>query len=86
MKKNNHYRRWFAQGSMGVLLTGAGACMMIEAGFYKHSDPGIWQWIAAGTASLIVLIAGLTLFVDSIRYRMYYEMERDREHKPTDKP
>lgn len=85
IKKNDYYRRWLAQGTMGVLLTGAGACMMIEAGFYKHSDPGIWYWIAAGTGSLIVLVAGLTLFVDSIRYRMYYELEQDRVHKTRDK-
>lgn len=67
MTKNK--KRWFIQGTLGIILAGAGASMLIEAGFYKHSDPGLWKWVAAGTLSLIVFMAGLVLMIDSIRYR-----------------
>lgn len=66
---NKNRRRWFLQGTIGILLTGAGVSMLIEAGFYKHSDPGLIQWVLAGTLSLIVFMAGLVLMIDSIRHR-----------------
>ncbi len=79
---NKIYRRWFTQGTIGILMTGAGISMVIKAGFYKHTHPDNWKWIAAGTVSLIVLMSGLVLFVDSIRYRIRYEDEvRDKNDK-----
>mgnify|MGYP000680692637 CR=1 FL=1 len=75
--QNDFFRRWFLQGTIGILLTGAGICMIGEAGFFKHSNPPLWEWVAAGTGALIVFMAGLTTFVGSLKYRIYYEMETD---------
>ena len=66
---NQNKKHWFLQGTIGILLTGAGVSMLIEVGFYKHSDPGMILWVLAGTISLIVFMAGLVLMIDSIRYR-----------------
>ncbi len=66
---NKNKKRWFLQGTIGILFAGAGVSMLIEAGFYKHSDPGMIQWVLAGTLSLVVFMAGLILMIDSIRYR-----------------
>lgn len=66
---NTNKRRWFIQGTIGILLVGAGVSMLIETGFYKHTDPGTMRWILAGTLSLIVFMSGLILMIDSIRYR-----------------
>lgn len=80
--KNSFFRRWFIQGTIGVLLTGAGICMVVEAGFYKQSNPETWKWVAVGTGALIVLVGGLTLYVESLKYRVFYELETKEElHK-----
>lgn len=73
--KNLNYRRWFIQGTIGILLLGSGLCMFSEAAFYKHSHPPFWNWVFVGTGSLIVLMSGLVLMVDSVRFRIKYDLE-----------
>ncbi len=75
---NPNYRRWFIQGTIGILLFGSGICMLVEAGFYKHTGPANWKWVVAGTFSLIVLMGGVILMVDSIRYRIAYDQEKNK--------
>jgi hypothetical protein len=75
---NANYRRWSIQGTIGILLFGSGICMLMEAGFYKHTEPAMWKWVMVGTFSLIVLMSGLILMVDSIRYRMAYDQEKNK--------
>ena len=77
--KNSFFRRWFIQGTLGVLLTGAGICMVIEAGFFKQTNPPLWEWVAVGTGALIVFIGGLCLYVESLKYRLFYELETKEE-------
>ncbi|MFK7933443.1 MAG: hypothetical protein AB8G22_08025 [Saprospiraceae bacterium] len=77
--KNSYFKRWFIQGTIGVLLTGAGICMIGEAGFFKHSDPPFWEWVVVGTGALIVFMGGLTVFVGSLKYRIFYELETNQE-------
>lgn len=67
MIKDN--KRWFIQGTIGILLTGSGLCMVVESAFYKHISPDSYFWIFAGTGSLIIFMAGLILMIDSIRYK-----------------
>jgi hypothetical protein len=59
--------RWLSLSVAGLLLTGAGICMCIDAGFVR-SRGGEWFWY--GTFSLVVFQSGLCLMIDSIRYRM----------------
>ena len=73
---NRNFFRWFIQGTVGILLTGAGISMVVEAGLYKHTHPPLLIWMGAGTLSLIVLMAGLILMIDSLRYRIRYDEEK----------
>lgn len=64
--QQNRKRRWLLQAVGGLVLTGAGLSMAIEAGFRK------WQgepWILFGTISLFIFQSGLCLVADSVRFR-----------------
>jgi hypothetical protein len=61
MLKNNTIR-WLAQSTLGLLLTGAGLCMAIDAGFQKQLAK---PWWAYGTLALVVFNAGLCLVIDA---------------------
>lgn len=64
--KNKSGIRWFLQAVGGLLLTGAGLSMAIDAGITK-SQGGEWFWY--GTGALIVFQGGLCCMIDSIRYK-----------------
>ena len=59
--------RWFVQSVAGLLLTGTGLCMTLDAGFARFAGEA---WIAYGTASLVVFQAGLCLIIDGVRFRL----------------
>lgn len=58
--------RWLIQSVSGLLLTGSGLCMTIDAGFSRFAGD---EWFWYGTGGLIVFQAGLCLAIDSLRYR-----------------
>lgn len=58
--------RWLIQSVTGLLLTGAGLSMAIDAGISKMQG-GEWFWF--GTGALIVFQAGLCLLIDSVRFK-----------------
>lgn len=58
--------RWLIQSVSGLLLTGTGLSMCIDAGLNKLSDEP-WFWY--GTAGLVVFQAGLSLVIDGVRFR-----------------
>jgi hypothetical protein len=58
--------RWLIQSVSGLLLTGTGLSMCIDAGVNKLSgEPWFWY----GTAGLVVFQAGLSLVIDGVRFR-----------------
>jgi hypothetical protein len=59
-------KRWIIQAVSGLLLTGSGLSMAIDAGISK-SQSGEWFWY--GTGALVVFQAGLCLVIDSTRFR-----------------
>jgi len=59
-------KRWLIQAVSGLLLTGSGLSMAIEAGLSKMQG-GNWFWY--GTIALIVFQSGLCLLVDSVRFK-----------------
>lgn len=65
--RNKDLLRWFIQSVSGLLLTGAGLCLAIDAGFSRASG-GDWFWY--GTFSLVVFQAGVCLMIDSVRFRI----------------
>ncbi|MCS5490229.1 hypothetical protein [Algoriphagus limi] len=59
-------KRWFIQSVSGLLFTGTGLSMCIDAELNKLSgDPWFWY----GTTGLIVFQAGLSLVIDGVRFR-----------------
>jgi len=66
MMKNNTKLRWLIQSASGLILTGAGLSLAIDAGISKMQG-GEWFW--NGTFALIVFQAGLCVVIDSVRYK-----------------
>lgn len=66
MKKNKSQIRWVLQAAFGLILTGSGLSLAIDAGITKLQG-GEWFWY--GTGALIVFQAGLCLVIDSTRFR-----------------
>jgi hypothetical protein len=58
--------RWILQASLGLLLTGAGLSMAIDAGIIKFQGG---DWFYYGTSSLLVFQSGLCLVIDATRFR-----------------
>ena len=54
---------WF--GGLGSALLGFGLSAIVESGFLKHSDAENWQWIVAGTLSLITIMTGINFLFES---------------------
>ena len=66
MKKNKSQSRWVLQAAIGLILTGSGLSLAIDAGITKLQG-GEWFWY--GTGALIVFQAGLCLVIDSTRFK-----------------
>jgi hypothetical protein len=65
MKKNTRLK-WLALAVGGLLLTGAGLSLAIDAGISKMQGG---EWFGYGTLALIVFQAGLCCLIDSVRYK-----------------
>jgi hypothetical protein len=64
--KNKSTTRWVLQATSGLLLTGSGLSLAIDAGMNKMQG-GEWFWY--GTAALVVFQAGLCLVIDAARFK-----------------
>lgn len=58
--------RWISQAVAGLLLTGSGLSMAIDAGFTKFQGG---EWFYYGTFAIIVFQAGLCLVIDAPRHK-----------------
>lgn len=70
---SKHYRNWLIQAPLGLVLIGFGACLIAESAMLKASGAVWTQWVLAGTGSLCVFNAGLSIFGNSILERVRYE-------------
>ena len=59
--------RWFIQSVAGLLFTGTGLCMTIDAGFARFTGN---EWFWYGTFALVIFQAGLCLIIDGVRFRI----------------
>jgi hypothetical protein len=64
---DNERARWLAKSVGGLLLTGAGLCLSIDAGLGRANGQ---PWFIYGTAALVVFQSGLCLMIDSLRHRI----------------
>ena len=69
-KKSGTKRKWLIKGGVGSALFGFGLCCLLESGFLKHADSPTIYWVAAGTASLIIVLSGLNILIDAVRLRI----------------
>ena len=74
---DRHYRTWKTLAPLGLLATGLGASGVGQSTLLKGRGAPTWKWVAAGTASLVALNAGLCLFGDAVKHRALYEWARD---------
>lgn len=58
--------RWLLQAAIGLLLTGSGLSLAIDAGLTKAAGG---EWFYYGTGALIVFQAGLCLVIDAPRHK-----------------
>ena len=70
MKDSNYtkaqlQKRYWWFGGIGTALLGFGLSALVESGFLKHSNAEPWQWIAAGTISLILIMTGMNYLFES---------------------
>ena len=54
---------WFGGSGTGIL--GFGLSALVESGFLKYGEAAPWQWIAAGTGSLILIMTGINFLFES---------------------
>jgi hypothetical protein len=60
-------KRWLIQSTSGLLLTGSGLSIAIEAGLQKLSGE---PWVILGTLGLVLFNSGLCITIDAgIRYQ-----------------
>jgi hypothetical protein len=57
-----HKTKWLVFAPLGLATIGAGASMVHWAGSLKDQNVSTSKWMAAGTAALVVLNAGVSLF------------------------
>lgn len=62
--------KWLSQSILGLLLTGAGLSISIDAGLQKLQGlPWFWQ----GTLGLIIFQSGICILIDSLVAKMRYK-------------
>ena len=59
---------WF--GGLGSAVLGFGLCALVESGFLKHDKAEPWQWVVAGTVSLILIMTGLNFMFESFACKL----------------
>jgi hypothetical protein len=65
--------KWLIQSSIGLVLTGAGLCLAIDAGFEKFQGN---PWVLYGTAALVVFNSGLCITIDA---GLHYYLRRGQQ-------
>lgn len=58
--------KWIIQASFGLILTGSGLSMAIDAGITKFQGG---DWFYYGTGALLIFQAGLCLVIDAAKFR-----------------
>ena len=69
-----HKAKWLLFAPLGLATVGAGASMVHWAGHLKAQQVPTRQWFAAGTAALVVLNAGLSMFGRGVVEKVLHEV------------
>jgi hypothetical protein len=79
MDSDANYTKWKWQAPLGLTAVGFGASLLGHASNMKAEGGSTWKWVAAGTASLVVLNAGLSLFGDAVKHRTLHEWKQAQD-------
>ncbi len=74
-----HKSKWLIFAPAGLLVIGAGASMVHWAGGLKDRRAPAPQWLAAGTAALAVLNAGVSLFGRGVVEKVLHEVQENKQ-------
>ncbi|MBD2768193.1 hypothetical protein IC235_09845 [Hymenobacter sp. BT664] len=69
-----HKKKWLLFAPLGLVTIGAGACMVQWAGSLMQQRVPAKQWVAAGTAALVVFNAGMSLFGKGVAESVLYQL------------
>ena len=69
-----HKTKWLVFAPVGLLVVGAGACMVGWATSLKAQGASTGKWVGAGTAALVTLNAGLSLFGNGVSESVLYHL------------
>ena len=68
------YAVWRRLAPSGLLLVGAGACVISDASSRRASGGPATGWVGEGTVGLVLLNAGLSLFGEAVKRRALYDV------------
>lgn len=74
-----HKKKWLLLAPSGLMAIGAGACLVDWAGSLKTQGARPAKWVVAGTAALVVLNAGVSIFGQSVVESVLHQLRE----KPT---
>ena len=66
------YEVWRRFAPLGLLLVGAGVCVVTDASARRARGSG--TWVLEGTAGLLTLNAGLSVFGEAVKRRALYDV------------
>ena len=69
-----HKKKWLLFAPAGLMTIGFGTCLVQWAGRQKEQQAPTGQWVAAGTAALVVLNAGVSLFGRGVVEKVLHEV------------
>lgn len=75
-----HKKKWLLLAPGGLMLIGAGACLVDWAGTLKTQGAPLAKWVPVGTAALVVLNAGVSIFGQSVVESVLHQLRE----KPAD--
>jgi hypothetical protein len=75
-KKSAEKWRWMAP--LGLTLIGMGFSLAGEATIWKQNQLPWIQWVSLGTAGLVVLNSGISVFGDAVKRRFWHEWHSNR--------
>lgn len=74
-----HKKKWALLAPSGLMLIGAGACLISWASALKEKGAPATNWVVAGAGALAVFNAGISVFGQSVVERVLHEV---REKAP----
>lgn len=74
-------KRYWMFGGFGTGFLGLGLSALVESGFLKHSASDTWQWVLAGTLSLICIMSGVNFLFESFACKQELVNSRLKEAK-----